>query len=68
MDTATWCKRWRQGLDPWRLSIEGDRIYGRGVVDSKGQHLLALEALTSVIAERGHLGFSVKFMVETGEE
>ena len=61
-------ERWRQGLDPWRLSIEGDRIYGRGVVDNKGQHLLALEALSSVIAERGRLGFNVKFMVETGEE
>jgi len=61
-------ERWRQGLDPWQLSIEGDRIYGRGVVDNKGQHLLALEALTAVLAERGLLGFNVKFLVETGEE
>jgi len=61
-------ERWRQGLDPWRLQIEGDRIYGRGVVDNKGQHLLALEALRAVIAERERLGFNVKFMVETGEE
>jgi acetylornithine deacetylase/succinyl-diaminopimelate desuccinylase-like protein len=61
-------ERWRQGLDPWRLSIEGDRIYGRGVVDNKGQHLLALEALRAVIAERGRLGFNAKFLVETGEE
>lgn len=61
-------ERWRAGLDPWRLSIEGDRIYGRGVVDNKGQHLLALEALSAVIAERGRLGFNAKFLVETGEE
>lgn len=61
-------ERWRQGLDPWRVQIEGDRIYGRGVVDNKGQHLLALEALRAVLAERGHLGFNVKFLVETGEE
>lgn len=67
-DVRAMPERWRQGLDPWRLSIEGDRIYGRGVVDNKGQHLLAPEALSSVIAERGSLGFNAKFMVETGEE
>jgi acetylornithine deacetylase/succinyl-diaminopimelate desuccinylase-like protein len=61
-------ERWRQGLDPWCVTIEGDRIYGRGVVDNKGQHLLALEALAAVIAERGALGFNAKFLVETGEE
>jgi len=61
-------ERWRSGLDPWRITVEGDRIYGRGVVDNKGQHLLALEALRAVLAERGRLGFNAKFMVETGEE
>jgi len=61
-------ERWRQGLDPWRVTVEGDRIYGRGVVDNKGQHLLAIDALRAVLAERGHLGFNVKIMVETGEE
>jgi acetylornithine deacetylase/succinyl-diaminopimelate desuccinylase-like protein len=62
-------ERWRSGLDPWKLAIEGDRIYGRGVVDNKGQHLLALESLRSVMEERGgQLGFNVKVMIETGEE
>ena len=61
-------ERWRPGLDPWALTIEGDRIYGRGVVDNKGQHLLAFEALRAVLAERGRLGFNAKVMVETGEE
>lgn len=61
-------ERWRPGLDPWRVTVEGDRIYGRGVVDNKGQHLLAIDALRAVLAERGHLGFNVKLMVETGEE
>src|SRR4051794_9165265 len=32
-------ERWRSGLDPWAVTIEGDRVYGRGVVDNKGQHL-----------------------------
>src|ERR1700741_3106237 len=26
-------ERWRSGLDPWRITTEGDRIYGRGTVD-----------------------------------
>jgi acetylornithine deacetylase/succinyl-diaminopimelate desuccinylase-like protein len=61
-------ERWRPGLDPWAVTVEGDRIYGRGVVDNKGQHLLALDALRAVIAERGRLGFNVRLLVETGEE
>ena len=61
-------ERWRPDLDPWTLTIEGDRIYGRGVVDNKGQHLLAFEALRAVQAERGRLGFNANIVVETGEE
>lgn len=61
-------ERWRPGLDPWTLTVEGDRIYGRGVVDNKGQHLLGIEAMRAVIAERGRLGFNAKVMIETGEE
>lgn len=61
-------EHWRKGLDPWTVTVEGDRIYGRGVVDNKGQHLVAIEALAAVLAERGRLGFNVKLMVETGEE
>lgn len=61
-------EHWRAGLDPWTVAVEGDRIYGRGVVDNKGQHLAAIEALEAVLAERGRLGFNVKLFVETGEE
>lgn len=61
-------KRWRAGLDPWAVTVEGDRVYGRGVVDNKGQHLIAIEALRAVIAARGRLGFNAKVLVETGEE
>ncbi len=61
--------QWRAGLDPWRLTEEGDRWYGRGSADNKGQHALNLSALEAVIAERGgRLGYSVKLIVETGEE
>lgn len=61
-------ERWRAGLDPWKVKVEGDRLYGRGVVDNKGQHLLAIDALRAVLAERGRLGFNAKIFVETGEE
>jgi len=60
---------WREGLDPWVMKIEDNKIYGRGVVDNKGQHTLAMHALHAVQQERGgRLGFNAKFMVETGEE
>jgi acetylornithine deacetylase/succinyl-diaminopimelate desuccinylase-like protein len=60
--------QWSNNRDPWAVTVEGDRWYGRGTVDNKGQHLIALEALRAVLAERGRLGFNVKFFIETGEE
>ena len=61
-------ERWKSGLDPWRLKVDGDRIYGRGVVDNKGQHLLAIDAMRALIEAQGRLGFNAKILVETGEE
>ena len=59
---------WDNDMDPWRLTFEGERIYGRGTADNKGQHLAQMAALKSVIDARGKLGFNSKFLVETGEE
>ncbi|WP_433177841.1 M20/M25/M40 family metallo-hydrolase [Actinoallomurus sp. CA-150999] len=51
--------RWRPGLDPWRLIVEGDRWYGRGSADNKGQHTINLAALEHVLrARNGRLGFN----------
>ena len=62
-------EQWRDGLDPWVLTEEGDRWYGRGTADNKGQHALNLRALEAVLAERGgKLGFNVKLVLETSEE
>ncbi|MBN9887193.1 M20/M25/M40 family metallo-hydrolase [Salipiger abyssi] len=61
-------ERWRKDLDPWTLKIEGNKVYGRGTVDNKGQHLIAIEALRAVIEERGALGYNVKILIEMGEE
>ncbi|RSD13193.1 M20 family metallopeptidase [Amycolatopsis eburnea] len=60
--------QWRDGLDPWTLTADGDRWYGRGTADNKGQHLINLTALRLVLAARGKLGFNLKFLFETGEE
>jgi acetylornithine deacetylase/succinyl-diaminopimelate desuccinylase-like protein len=61
-------RRWRAGLSPWTLTAEGDRLYGRGAADNKGQHSVNLGALAAVIAVRGGLGFNCKFLLEMGEE
>lgn len=60
--------RWREGLAPWRVTVEGDRIYGRGSADNKGQHSVNIGSLAAVIAERGALGFNCKVLLEMGEE
>lgn len=60
--------RWANDRDPWTLSFEGDRVYGRGVVDNKGQHLVHIAAIEQVLAARGRLGFNHKFLIEMGEE
>ncbi len=61
--------QWRDGLAPWTLIEEADRWYGRGSADNKGQHVINLSALESVLAERdGKLGFNLKLIIETGEE
>jgi acetylornithine deacetylase/succinyl-diaminopimelate desuccinylase-like protein len=61
--------RWRSGLDPWHVTVEGDRWYGRGTADNKGQHTINLAALEQVLRVRGgRLGFNVTVLVETSEE
>jgi acetylornithine deacetylase/succinyl-diaminopimelate desuccinylase-like protein len=59
---------WRQGLAPWRVVVEGERIYGRGTADNKGQHTVNIAGLAAVLAERGALGFNCKIMIEMAEE
>ena len=60
---------WTRGQGPWVLAQEGDRLYGRGTADNKGQHSINIAALAQVLAVRGgQLGFNVKWLLETGEE
>jgi acetylornithine deacetylase/succinyl-diaminopimelate desuccinylase-like protein len=61
--------RWTRGNGPWNVAVEGDRIYGRGTADNKGQHTINFAALEQVMAARGGaLGFNVRVLMETGEE
>ncbi|GAB7547752.1 M20 family metallopeptidase [Cupriavidus sp. 8B] len=61
--------QWRPGLGPWEVTLDGDRWYGRGTADNKGQHTINLAALAQVLALReGRLGYNVKMILEMGEE
>jgi acetylornithine deacetylase/succinyl-diaminopimelate desuccinylase-like protein len=60
---------WRDNLNPWQTTIKGERVYGRGTADNKGQHSINMAALRAVREARGgKLGFNAKFIIETGEE
>lgn len=60
--------QWRDGLSPFTLIEDGDRLYGRGSADNKAQHLINLRALAALIEAQGRLGFNAKILIEMGEE
>jgi acetylornithine deacetylase/succinyl-diaminopimelate desuccinylase-like protein len=60
--------QWREGLSPWELTQRGDRLYGRGTADNKGQHSINMAAMETVLKTRGRLGFNSILLIETGEE
>ncbi len=59
---------WRDGRDPWTMVKDGERWYGRGTADNKGQHSINIAALATVLAVRGRLGFNCKILLEMSEE
>jgi acetylornithine deacetylase/succinyl-diaminopimelate desuccinylase-like protein len=59
---------WSDGRSPWKLQVDGERIYGRGTADNKGQHTVNIAALAAVLETRGALGFNSKYLMEMGEE
>jgi len=60
--------QWRDGLQPFKLIEENGRYYGRGTADNKGQHLINIIAIESILAKQGSLGFNAKVVIETSEE
>lgn len=61
-------EQWREGLSPFTLIDEDEKLYGRGSADNKGQHLINLMALSSVLSVQGKIGFNFKLLFEMGEE
>lgn len=59
---------WREGLHPFELVEEGDRLYGRGTADNKVQHLINMAAMQAVLETRGALGFNCRIVIEMSEE
>ena len=52
-------KSWTRGQGPWTLAQDGERLYGRGTADNKGQHSINIAALACTLAARGgRLGFN----------
>ena len=45
--------QWTKGEGPWTTARDGERLYGRGTADNKGQHTINMAALRAVLAERG---------------
>ena len=60
--------QWQEGRNPWQLTQVGERYYGRGTADNKGQHSINIAALRAVLETRGKLGFNSTIMIDTGEE
>ncbi len=59
---------WDDDRDPWTLSKDGERWYGRGTADNKGQHSINIAGLRAVLETRGKLGFNSTILIETSEE
>jgi len=57
---------WR--TKPFEPVIEGDRIWGRGAGDNKGQHLALLNAIALWKETRGELPVRIKVILEGDEE
>ncbi|MEJ6394456.1 M20/M25/M40 family metallo-hydrolase [Gymnodinialimonas sp. 2305UL16-5] len=60
--------RWVDSRDPWALTEADGLWYGRGIADNKGQFLVNLTALDTVLGHQGALGANVIWLIEMGEE
>ena len=60
--------QWTKAASPWTLEAQGNRWYGRGAADNKGQHSINLAAIEAVLRAQGRLGCNIKWLFEMGEE
>ena len=54
--------------DPFDPVLAGDRVYGRGSSDDKGNLLIPVQAVEALLADGGSLPVNVKFLLEGQEE
>ena len=47
--------QWEEGLNPWVTEKRGEKLYGRGTADNKGQHTVNMIALACILETRGRL-------------
>ena len=59
---------WTGDHEPFVLKDEGERWYGRGSADNKGQHTIGLVALELVLRRNGRFGCNLRYLLEMGEE
>ncbi|MFC4454024.1 dipeptidase [Deinococcus sonorensis] len=58
--------RWR--TPPFTPTVQGERVYGRGVSDDKGPLLIAVQVADAYLHTLGRLPLNVKFLFEGEEE
>ncbi len=54
--------------DPFSGRVEGERIYGRGSADDKGELITRIKAVEFLLKKHGDLPCNIKFVVEGEEE
>jgi acetylornithine deacetylase/succinyl-diaminopimelate desuccinylase-like protein len=53
---------------PFEPTVRGDNLYCRGACDDKGQTMLVLKAMESLVRVNGHLPVNVRVLLEGEEE
>ncbi len=67
-DKKNWVLEDGTRLDPFRLTITGGRIYGRGVLDNKGSIARVLYSMKAVRESGLRLKRDIRLIIETSEE
>lgn len=66
LDTVCAGKSWK--TPPWSAKIIGNRIYGLGATDCKGNLACAIEAVNSLVEEKKSLGYNLILAATADEE
>lgn len=53
---------------PFEPTVRGDNLYCRGACDDKGQTMLVIKAMESLVRVNGHLPVNVRVLIEGEEE